>query len=145
MPLIDTSQAPVAKPKAVNLLLTTTEVNMVEAPGYEVPLLGFNAGKRLARGVVEFSSPLLITNITTVAASFTARIIRVNPGGTFIIANQYVVEPNDIVVFPMNGQFLLREITESSGDVLDIKASANNALVATISYTEGQAEEDDVS
>lgn len=145
MPLIVTSQAPVAKPKAANLLLTTSEVNMVEAPAYTVPLLGFNAGTRTARGVVEFSSPLLITNITTSSAHFTARIIRVNPSGTFTLAYQFVVEPKDVAIFPLNGQFLLRETTESSGDYLDIKASANNTLVATVSYTEGQAEEDDVS
>jgi len=145
MPLIVTSQAPVAKPKAINLLLTTTEVAAVECPGYTVPLLGFNAGTRTARGVVEFSSPLLVTNISASVASFTARIIRVSPAGTFILANEYVVEPNDIVVFPMNGQFLLREVTSGSGDILDLKASANNALVATLSYTEGQAEEDDVT
>jgi hypothetical protein len=118
---------------------------MVEAPAYTVPLLGFNAGTRTARGVVEFSSPLLVTNISASAATFTARIIRVSPAGTFILANQYTVEPNDVVVFPLNGQFLLREVTSSSGDVLDLQASANNALVATVSYTEGQAEEDDVS
>jgi hypothetical protein len=145
MALIVTSQAPVAKPKAANLLLTTSAVAMVEAPAYTVPLLGFNAGTRTARGVVEFSSPLLVTNISASAATFTARIIRVSPAGTFILANQYTVEPNDVVVFPLNGQFLLREVTSSSGDVLDLQASANNALVATVSYTEGQAEEDDVS
>jgi hypothetical protein len=154
MPLIVTSQAPVAKQKSVNLALTTTEAIMVEAPGYTVPLLGFNAGTRRARGVVEFSSPLLVTNITTVSATFTARIIRVNPAGTFVIANQVPVEPTDTLIFPLNGQFLLREIYQPppndtllglSGDYLDIKASANTSLVATLSYTEGQAEEDDVT
>ena len=154
MPLIVTSQAPVAKPGAVTLALTTTEAIMVEAPGYTVPQLGFNAGTRRARGVVEFSSPLIVTNITTAAATFTARIIRVNPAGTFVIANEYLVEPNDAVIFPLNGQFLLREIFQPppndtllslSGDYLDIKASANASLVATVSYTEGQAEEDDVT
>jgi hypothetical protein len=145
MALIVTSQAPVAKPKAASLLLTTSAVAMVEAPAYTVPLLGFNAGTRTARGVVEFSGPLLVTNISASAATFTARIIRVSPAGTFVLANQYTVEPNDVVVFPLNGQFLLREVTSSSGDVLDLQASASNALVATVSYTEGQAEEDDVS
>lgn len=144
-PLIVTSQAPVAKQIGVTLALTTTEAIMAEAPGYTVPLLGFNAGTRTARGVVEFSSPLLVTNITTVSATFTARIIRITPAGTFVIANQIPVEPADTLIFPLNGNFLLREITQSAGDYMDIKASANASLTATVSYTEGQAEEDDVT
>jgi len=143
--LIVTSQAPVAKQIGVTLALTTTEAIMAEAPGYTVPLLGFNAGTRTARGVIEFSSPLLVTNITTVSATFTVRIIRITPSGTFVIANAITVEPNDTLIFPLNGNFLLRETTEAAGDYLDIKASANASLVATVSYTEGQAEEDDVT
>lgn len=145
LPLIVTSQAPVAKQKGVTLALTTTEAIMAEAPGYTVPLLGFNSGTRTARGVIEFSSPLLVTNVTTVPATFTARIIRITPAGTFVIANALTVEPNDTVIFPINGQFLLRETNQIAGDYLDIKASANASLVATVSFTEGQAEEDDVS
>lgn len=143
--LIVTSQAPVARPLAASLALTTSEVVLAEAPGYTVPLLGFNAGTRTARGVVEFNSPLMVTNITSSAAWFTARIIRISPAGTFIIANQYTVEPNDAVLFPLNGHFLLREPTQIAGDYLDIRASVNSALVATVSFTEGQAEENDVS
>lgn len=143
--LIVTSQAPVAKQIGVTLALTTTEAIMAEAPAYTVPLLGFNAGTRTARGVVEFSSPLLVTNITTVSATFTARIIRITPAGTFVIANAITVEPNDTLVYPLNGNFLLRETNQAAGDYLDIKASANASLVATLSFTEGQAEEDDVT
>lgn len=144
-PVIPTSQAPVAKQIGVTLALTTTEAIIAEAPAYNVPLLGFNAGTRTARGVLEFSSPLLVTNITTVPATFTARIVRITPAGTFVVANGVTVEPNDTMIYPLNGQFLLREVTEIAGDYLDIKASANASLVATISFTEGQAEEDDVS
>ena len=143
--LISTSQAPVAKQIGVTLALTTAEAIMAEAPAYTVPLLGFNAGTRTARGVVEFSSPLLVTNITTVSATFTARIIRITPAGTFVVANAITVEPNDTLIFPLNGNFLLRETNEIAGDYLDIKASANASLVATLSFTEGQAEEDDVT
>lgn len=145
--VIPTSQAPVAKQIGVTLALTTTAAIMAEAPAYNVPLLGFNAGTRTARGVVEFSGPLLVTNVTTVAATFTARIVRITPAGTgtFVIANALTVEPNDTVVYPLNGQFLLRENNQAAGDYLDIRASANSSLVATVSFTEGQAEEDDVS
>lgn len=153
--LINTTQAPVAKQIGVTLALTTTEQIMAEAPGYTVPLLGFNTATRTARGVIEFSSPLLVTNITTVSATFTVRITRiVDPAtgltyvtpanGVIVIAKEITVEPNDTVIFPLNGQFLLREVTEVAGDYLDIKASANASLTATVSFTEGQAEEDTV-
>jgi len=145
MPVITTSQAPAAKPLAANLTLTTSYQTLVEAPSYVVPLVGFNAGTRSARGVAEFSSPLLVTNIGTVSRTFTARVTRVSPSGSFVIANQMVVEPNDVVIFPLNGQFLLREPNAAAGDKIELLASANSQVVVTISYTEGQAEEDDVS
>lgn len=147
MAIINTTQAPAAKPLAVNLELTTTYQTFVEANAYTVPLVGFNAGTRTARGVAEFSSPLLVTNISSSPATFSVQIVRgfSNPAVTFLIANEMVVEPNDVVIFPLNGQFLLREPTGFAGDRLQLKASANARLVATISYTEGQAEEDDVS
>jgi hypothetical protein len=146
MPVITTDQAPAAKPIGANLLLTTSYQTLVEAPLYVVPLVGFNTGTTNARGVVEFSSPLIITNIDTTSRSFTVRISRAT-GFSFVIANAVVVEPNDVMPFPLNGQFLIRDdtVSVSVGDRLELLASANNALVATVSYTEGQAEDDDVT
>ena len=145
MPVITTSQAPAAKPVAANLTLTTSYQTLVEAPSYIVPIVGFNAATRSARGVVEFSSPLLVTNNDTVSRTFTARITRDTPAGSFVIVKQMVVEPNDVVIFPLNGQFLLREPNAAAGDKIELLASVNSQVVVTTSYTEGQAEEDDVS
>jgi hypothetical protein len=290
MTIIATSQAPIAKPKTANHFLTTAAIRIVEASAYLVPLLGFASGQRIARGVVEFNSPLLVSNVSNAAASFTARIQRRDPSvlsseqlaaavvgeaelitngtfatdiagwsavggatltwdplgylsatnippaatfaqqtvttvvgtpyfvsvnfvapsagtryallvvsgnlvayrfepivtttsrisfvardtsstltliafnanpalvdtvslkavpaaalGPFTLVKDYLVEPGDTAVFPLNGQFLAHEPAVLAGDYLDISASANSALVATVSYTEGQAEEDDVA
>ena len=146
MPVITTSQAPAAKPVGANLLLTTSWQDLVEAPLYVVPLVGFSTATVNARGVVEFSSPLLITNIDSTTRSFSARITRAS-GSSFVIANAVTVEANDVLPFPLNGQFLIRDdtVSLSVGDKLELLASANNALVATVSYTEGQAEDNDVT
>ena len=147
MPVITTNQAPAAKPVAANLLLTTTYQTLVEAPIYIVPRLGFNVDTVNARGVVEFSSPLIVTNISTSTQTFSVRITRTTTSttSTFAIANAIVVEPNDVLPFPLNGQFLIRDTLDTAGDKLEVLASANNAIVVTISYTEGQAEDDDVT
>lgn len=58
--------------------------------------------------------------------------------GFFTLAENTPVEPRDVLVFPLNGQFLL------SGDRLQVKANDDNLLEVTVSYTEGQAEEDDL-
>jgi hypothetical protein len=44
----------------------------------------------------------------------------------------------DTIPLPLNGQFF------KSGDLLELKASDNLAVHATLSFTLGQAEEDDV-
>lgn len=144
MARITTSQAPAAKPLAKNLTLTTSYQTLVEADNYSVPQTGFNTANVNARGVVEFSSPLLVANNDSSARTFTVRITRVTPSGTFVIANALPVEPNDVAVFPLNGQFLLAEKNASSGDKIEVLASVNSQLVATVSYTQSQAEEDDV-
>lgn len=145
MARITTSQAPAAKPLAKNLTLTTSYQTLVEADNYSVPQTGFNTAYVNARGVVEFASPLLVTNNDSASRTFTARITRITPSGSFVIVNAMTVEPNDVVIFPLNGQFLLAEKNDGSGDKLEILASVNSQLVATLSYTQSQAEEDDIS
>lgn len=58
--------------------------------------------------------------------------------GHFYLARDIRVENDDTLVFPMNGQFLLTR------DKLQIKANIDDYIHATVSYTEGQAEEDDI-
>lgn len=58
--------------------------------------------------------------------------------GHFYLAKDIRVEAEDTLVYPVNGQFLLTR------DKLQIKANIDDYIHATVSYTEGQAEEDDI-
>lgn len=55
------------------------------------------------------------------------------------LARNLRVETDDVLLVPVNGQFFL------SRDLLQVRASANSLLQATVSYTEGQAEENDIT
>jgi TusA-related sulfurtransferase len=48
------------------------------------------------------------------------------------------ITANETTPIPLNGQFL------KSGDTLEIKADTDLAVHATLSFTQGQSEEDDV-
>jgi len=56
----------------------------------------------------------------------------------YYVMRQYPIRSNDLYRFPFAGQFLLTR------DKLQIRADFDNKVTATISYTEGQAEEDDI-
>lgn len=221
---IRTEQAPSAKPVAVSVDVTTDWQMIIDAPEYDVPVVGFGTARRVAPGVAEISSPLMVTNLTSVSASISTRVFRalrpmivgqtqadfpgfqggqgygegailtlsnsaevvvdaVDPIGTvteftltspgslifegdqldevfsdtglgqgfsitagdnnlieqaFNFATNFPVEPRDTAIVPLNGQFLL------TGDRLEVRSDTNDALQATISYTEGQSEEDDL-
>lgn len=227
MTRIVTEQAPSAKPVAISLRLTTDWQTMIDVPDYDVPVVGFGSTRRIAPGVAEVSSPLLVSNFVTDAASVSVRIIRgtrplisspqqteadfdIFIGGTghavsdvitldnsatvlvdavdgiggvteftitdvgeeitsettlvqaittgngvnfsiiveednlsltigvFSFVTNTPVEARDTLILPLNGQFLRTK------DRLQVQATVNDRLDATISYTEGQAEEDDL-
>jgi len=230
-----TEQAPSAKPVSISFKVTDQWTTIIDVPDYDVPVVGFGTTRRIAPGVAEISSPLMISNIDTLSSNISVRIIRgeryitdaqdetdyddttgngtfnggtgftvsdvitllnnatidvdavsggsvteftilsvgnrvfrdgnaqtaigmfSTTGGTgngfiltarennydatdgiYSLTNDYPVEPRDTMIIPLNGQFLL------TGDRLQVKASHNNRLIVTISYTEGQSEEDDV-
>lgn len=54
------------------------------------------------------------------------------------IAHQLRVEPNDVMLLPLNGQFFM------AGELLQMRASSPGNVHAHISFTEGQAEEDQI-
>jgi len=231
---ITTDQAPSAKPVSISVNVTDQWQTIIDAPDYDVPVVGFGTTRRIAPGVSEISSPLMVANIIGATSNISVRIVKsdryiidaqdetnynnVSSNGTFsggvghaindtitldngatllvdaissgavtqftiqtvgsrvardgngesvltqvissgtgedftltarennydttdgifLLANTYPVELRDTMIIPLNGQFLL------TGDRLQIKATANNQLVATISYTEGQSEEDDI-
>ena len=61
---ITTSQAPDAKPVAVNKILTTTPAIIIDVPEYEVPELVFGGSTTVEPGVGEIISPLVLCNVT---------------------------------------------------------------------------------
>ena len=136
--IIQTTQAPDAKPVAVSRNLTTSWLSIVETPSYQVPEESFGGGTIIVPGVSEIISPLIVCNKGVATASFSVRAYRYELDTEFIIANSIPVAPNDVLTVPLNGQFFL------TGDRLEVQASANNVLDITISYTVGQAEQDDV-
>lgn len=234
MPRITTEQAPSAKPISVSLDVTTDWQTLIEVPDYDVPVVGFGSSRRIAPGVSEISSPLLVTNydwenpqtvkldvrivrgtrllasgqsdadFSTFAGGFgyvTGDTITMQNGATitvdqadsitgavinftvatvgervqavpepieqdipassattggigfqlvveeinlsttdqhFYIMRGYPVGVYDLWRFPLSGSFLL------TGDKLQIRTELNSKLQVTISFTEGQAEEDDI-
>jgi hypothetical protein len=136
--IISTSQAPDAKPIGVSRAVTTTWETIVEAPRYEVPQQTFGGGTNIVPGVAEIISPLLVSNIGITSAAISVRIFREDANSHFVIINELPVPANDMIPIPLNGQFIY------TGDTLDVQASSNDSLNVTISYTVGQAEEDDV-
>lgn len=137
--IIQTSQAPDAKPVAVNLTLTVDWQTLVEVPSYEVPELVFGGNTVLVPGVGEIISPLIISNRTITTERVSIRIFREEANNYFFIANEVAIPAYDVLAFPLNGQFFY------PGDLLEVACSANNAFDVTLSYTIGQAEQDDVA
>lgn len=138
--VVITSQAPDAKPVAKSFTLTTNWLPMIEVPKYEVPELVFGGSTTIEPGVGEVISPLVLCNFTANTVAVDVRATRFE-GGTSIpywIVRSLQIPAYDTIPLPLNGQFF------KSGDVLELKADTNDAIDATLSFTLGQSEEDDV-
>lgn len=146
---IPTSQSPDAKPvvKSVELTTNYSAGVMIEVPNFEIPELVFGGSTVTAPGVAEVISPLLLSNKTANTVYVDIQVYRFlnysgitggapsSDGGVYSLATQLPIGGYDTLPFPLNGQFFY------NGDVLQVKASENNAIDATISFTLGQAEE----
>lgn len=137
--IISTSQAPDAKPIGLSTTLTTNWETIIEVPSYEVPELVFGGDTVVVPGVAEIISPMVISNVDVQTVNVSVRIYRAESNTAFIIANELPVPAYDILPLPLNGQFIY------TGDTVDVKASTNGTVNITISYTVGQAEQDDVA
>ena len=141
--IIQTSQAPDAKPIAKSLTLTVDWQDLVTVPKYRVPELVFGGDLVDVPGVGEIISPLIIANRTITTERVSVRIFRYDEdtetGTYFFLANEVAVPAYDVLAYPLNGQFFY------PGDKLEVRCSANNAFDVTLSYTVGQAEQDDVA
>lgn len=135
---VKTSQAPDAKPVAVSLRLTTNYQEIINVPNYEVPELVFGGSTVVEPGVGEVISPLMVCNVTANTASLDVQVYRYQENDTYFLIRNLQVPPYDTIPIPMNGQFF------KTGDILEAKSDTDYALHATLSYTLGQSEEDDV-
>jgi hypothetical protein len=135
---IVTSQAPDAKPVAKSFTLTTNWQTMIEVPNYEVPELVFGGSTQVEPGVGEVISPLVLCNFTATTVAVDVRTHREDVNAEFWIIRNLQIPAYDTVPLPLNGQFF------KSGDLLELKCDTNLAVDATLSFTLGQSEEDDV-
>jgi len=135
---IATSQAPDAKPVAKSFTLTTNWQTMIDVPNYEVPELVFGGSTTTEPGVGEVISPLILCNFTANTVAVDVRTHREEINAEFWIIRNLQIPAYDTVPLPLNGQFF------RSGDLLEIKCDTNLAVDATLSFTLGQSEEDDV-
>jgi len=133
MPTITARLAPTAKPQALSLWLKAGGSRVLEVPDYDVPKVGFDSGRTIEPGVIEISSPMLVCNTGAEPQQVTLKILRANGSFTFI-CKDYSVLPNDTVLIPVQGQFLL------TGDAVEVSASVDDVLHSTVSFTVGQAE-----
>ena len=135
---IVTSQAPDAKPVAKSFTLTTNWQTMIEVPNYEVPELVFGGSTTVEPGVGEVISPLILCNFTANTVMVDVRTYRFADNDTFWIIRNLQIPAYDTIPLPLNGQFF------KSGDLLELKTDTNLAVDASLSFTLGQSEEDDV-
>jgi hypothetical protein len=134
-----TSQAPDAKPIGVTKSISDASwTTLIEVPEYEIPEETFGGGTITVPGVAEIISPLLITNTTASSATVDIRIYRYIDTTNYLIASELPIPAYDILPMPLNGQFI------ASGDKLEVISSIASGINVTISYTVGQAEQDDV-
>ena len=135
---ITTSQAPDAKPVAVQKVVSTNWQVLVEVPQYEVPELVFGGSTTVEPGVGEVISPLILCNITANTVAVDVEVHREAENAEFYLVRNLQIPGYETIPLPLNGQFF------KSGDLLNLKADTNLAIHATLSFTLGQAEEDDV-
>ena len=136
--IIPTSQAPDAKPIGLSRTLTTTWTSIIEVPSFEVPQQSFGGGVDVVPGVAEIISPMLVSNKTETTATISIRIYRIQTESYFTVVNELPIPTFDLIPIPLNGQFIY------SGDIVEVQSSLNDSIDITMSYTIGQAEENDV-
>lgn len=145
---IITSQAPDAKPVGVSKNLDVVWQALVTVPQYEVPEQIFGGTTFIVPGAAEIITPLLVCNTSAVLANISVRVLRKVADETdedpavfdyFTLINGLLVQPNDLVTIPLNGQVFV------TGEQLEAIANASESLTVHISYTVGQPEQDDVN
>jgi hypothetical protein len=104
-------------------------------------VIGFTVTTTVGEPVQAVPEPLEQLTTTGVGTGFSLTIEDgnlSNVDGHFYLGRDIRIESEDTLIFPVNGQFLLTR------DKLQIRANIDDYIHATVSYTEGQAEEDDI-
>ncbi len=137
--VIETDQAPAARPVGVSRRLFEEDqaYTLVEPPKYNVPITGFAGGRRDADAVAEITSPLILANVTNFDDVEVSVWIE-RPGVNSYVAWRWQVPTRDALRIQLQGQFL------TTGDRLMVEADRGGAIEATLSYTVGEREEQDV-
>ena len=135
---VTTTQAPDAKPVAKNLTLTTNWQTIIDVPQYEVPELVFGGSTTIEPGVGEVISPLVLCNTAANTVYVDVQVYRYVENTNWYMVRNLPLPAFDTIPLPLNGQFF------KTGDLLEAKASEELAVHATLSFTLGQSEEDDV-
>lgn len=138
MTIIQTSQAPDARPIGISKTLSDSWDTIIEVPNYEVPEQTFGGGTVIVPGVAEIISPMIVCNKTSDTENISIRIYRETEETEFLIANELRIPAGETMFFPLNGQFIY------AGDLLQVLGSNGSVIDITLSYTVGQAEQDDV-
>ena len=102
---------------------------------------GFTITTTVGEPVQAVPEPLEQLSTTGAGTGFSITVADTNLSSTdghFYIGRDIRIEAEDTLIFPVNGQFLLTR------DKLQIRANIDDYIHATVSYTEGQAEEDDI-
>ena len=136
--IIPTSQAPDAKPIGLSVTIDSDWTEIIEVPSYLVPQETFGGTEVIVPGVAEIISPMFLCNNLNTTVTFDLRVFRAESNTHFTLAKNLPIFPDDVFFIPLNGQFIF------TGDILEAKSNTASAIDATISFTLGQAEEDDV-
>jgi hypothetical protein len=124
--------------------VTTNWTVLVEVPQYEVPELVFGGSTTVEPGVGEIISPLVLCNTTANTVTIDVRTHReFDEDDAFLNQEFYILRNMPVpgyqtTAIPLNGQFL------KTGDTLEILSNTDLAVHATLSFTLGQSEENDV-
>jgi hypothetical protein len=138
MTIIQTSQAPDAKPVGISRRLSNIYQVLVEVPQYEIPEQIFGGSTFIVDGAAEIITPLLVCNTSSTVAFLTLRMFRKDTNNYYTLVNNLPITPNDLTTIPLNGQVLV------FGDLLEAICDRSDVLDVHISFTVGQPEQDDV-
>jgi hypothetical protein len=137
----ETPGASVPKQAKALVSQTPTWTVIAEAVDFETPSDDDGEGLIVVPGRTRFGSALLFTNVSGSVVSYDLQFL-LEDGTEIWLADSIEIQPNDVSVFPIQGQSLLKlSAASANGDRLRIRASAEGAVYACVDVKEGSAEQ----